>query len=777
MAKKSQPPSNRQVAIGNDNIQVIGSNNVITKIKNFFASETETVEQRNRRIMLGHVENFWVKGILEKSLHGAALLELGIREDPDALNYPWAIKREATSETLPLSMSMLEIFHEIGMGRSLLILGSPGSGKTTMLLELTRQLIKCAREDATEPIPVVFNLASWNEKFSLSDWIASELNAIYTIPKKIAPTWVKENRMLLLLDGLDEVKREYRGKCVDAINQFRRENGLTSLAVCSRSQDYAELKTRLSLDGAIEIQPLTSNQVDEYFKGLGNGLAGIRKTLEKDSALHEMAETPLFLSIMLFAYQGINSKDVLISKNMEEQRLHLFKAYIDRMFERLGRTNTEPIERKKVLGLLSWLSHKMIEQNAVPFLIENIQPKWLSGRGQEWQYRYFITFFVCIFIGGIFGGVLGWITGWILGYLITGIIGGTALSFLWLLFSTTCQLLYQVLKNKLIPLYTRWETRRLGRGAIVGVFSGPLFCLFVGFLLWWISIVYIVFNYMKIYGLVSGLPLGLAIGYLSGIYAGLYTGIVSLPLFVLMFGAMGIIFTIRPSELISFFDDFEFNQELGDIQFVDTLKLSWKRTLMPEPRFSFLRRLTNPKYIQSEVPINVNLMPDTFYFALIIALVASVIGGIVFGVVIGLGIGLLSALTNWLVNQPISQTTFPGQRISLSLWNFIYILLITTLIAGISILSINWLLGQNLNPLLGLLIGLVVGLNYGGYPVIQHYILRFLITRNNHLPWNLVPLLNYCADLIFLRQVGGGYIFVHRLLMEHFAAMYTGEEN
>lgn len=28
-----------------------------------------------------------------------------------------------------------------------------------------------------------------------------------------------------------------------------------------------------------------------------------------------------------------------------------------------------------------------------------------------------------------------------------------------------------------------------------------------------------------------------------------------------------------------------------------------------------------------------------------------------------------------------------------------------------------------------------------------------------------------CVDLIFLRRVGGGYIFVHRLLMEHFAEM------
>jgi hypothetical protein len=31
-------------------------------------------------------------------------------------------------------------------------------------------------------------------------------------------------------------------------------------------------------------------------------------------------------------------------------------------------------------------------------------------------------------------------------------------------------------------------------------------------------------------------------------------------------------------------------------------------------------------------------------------------------------------------------------------------------------------------------------------------------------------LLDYCADLIFLRKVGG-YIFIHRLLLEHFAAL------
>ena len=63
--------------------------------------------------MLNHVENFWIKGVLEKSLHGAALLELGIKQDRTAVHYPWAIKKEPTNETLRPGKSMLEIFSEM----------------------------------------------------------------------------------------------------------------------------------------------------------------------------------------------------------------------------------------------------------------------------------------------------------------------------------------------------------------------------------------------------------------------------------------------------------------------------------------------------------------------------------------------------------------------------------------------------------------------------------------------------------------------------------------
>jgi hypothetical protein len=41
------------------------------------------------------------------------------------------------------------------------------------------------------------------------------------------------------------------------------------------------------------------------------------------------------------------------------------------------------------------------------------------------------------------------------------------------------------------------------------------------------------------------------------------------------------------------------------------------------------------------------------------------------------------------------------------------------------------------------------------------------------MPWNYPRFLDYAAEQILLRKVGGGYIFVHRLLLEYFASLDT----
>ena len=60
---------------------------------------------------------------------------------------------------------------------------------------------------------------------------------------------------------------------------------------------------------------------------------------------------------------------------------------------------------------------------------------------------------------------------------------------------------------------------------------------------------------------------------------------------------------------------------------------------------------------------------------------------------------------------------------------------------------------------------------YGGFDIIKHYVLRLILAWKGNAPLNYGRFLEYAAKLIFLRKVGGGYIFIHRMFMEHFAAM------
>jgi predicted NACHT family NTPase len=70
------------------------------------------------------------------------------------------------------------VFDQEGVEGRLLILGKPGAGKTTMLLELAKELVQRAEQDLSEPVPILLSLSSWqNDQQSITDWIVAELNS------------------------------------------------------------------------------------------------------------------------------------------------------------------------------------------------------------------------------------------------------------------------------------------------------------------------------------------------------------------------------------------------------------------------------------------------------------------------------------------------------------------------------------------------------------------------------------------------------------------------
>ncbi|MBE7555759.1 MAG: NACHT domain-containing protein [Anaerolineales bacterium] len=359
------------------------------KIVNIFTGSSEAQRDlRNRQIMLQRVHDFWIKGVLEKSLFNEVLIELGKESQDKAVEYPWEMvlqTPENLNEVLPPGKKVIEIFNE--MGRALLILGEPGSGKTVTLLELARDAIACAEQDPIQPIPAVFNLSSWAEKRqSLVNWLVDELDARYQIPKKIGHVWIEQNKLLLLLDGLDEVAPAHQSACVAAINKFRQEYGLTEMVVCSRIIDYKSLDTKLMLQGAIRLLPLTPPQIEDYLTTAGSKLATLNMAFRHDAIVQELAQSPLMLSIMSLAYQDLLAIKLAGEQldSLDSHRRHLFATYLVRMFKR--RKASQPYPSLWTLSRLTWLARNMVEHNQSVLQLEDLQPSWLSSQVQRWLY-------------------------------------------------------------------------------------------------------------------------------------------------------------------------------------------------------------------------------------------------------------------------------------------------------------------------------------------------------------------------------------------------------
>ncbi len=294
-----------------------------------------SLTQKNRERLLPKVRAFWVEGVLEHSLHGAAFIALGLEEHPDAVANPWQLvlqHPDTAPQQLPTGTHITQVYD--AAGEELLILGAPGSGKTTLLLELARDLLERAKQDEHHPMPVVFNLSSWAMKQQpLTDWLVEELNSRYQVQRPLDQAWVDANQILPLIDGLDEVAPKDRTGCIETINAYRQEHGLLPLVVCSRSADYLAQTARVQLDTAVMVQPLTTQQVDAYLVQGGEPLSALRVALQQDAALRELISTPLMLSILALTYYGMPVEGLLREASFTDRQRQVFEHYVERMLK------------------------------------------------------------------------------------------------------------------------------------------------------------------------------------------------------------------------------------------------------------------------------------------------------------------------------------------------------------------------------------------------------------------------------------------------------------
>ena len=630
---------------------------------------------RNRRNFLKLVERSWVRGVLEDSLFDAVLIELGIEERKNAVEWRWHMelqRPEQPNRPLALGSTIVDVFDD--SAQALLILGEPGSGKTTILLELARYTIARAEKDPSVHMPVVLNLSSWaTSRKHLVNWLTDELKSKYNIPERIANTWIENNELLLLLDGLDEVSMEHREACIRTINAFR-EKYFMPIVVCCRIGDYESLHTKLRLESAVVLQPLTSEQVQGYLDTVGPKLAALCSVLQSDLTLQELTKSPLMLHIMTLAYQGMTVEELRKLNSKETRQKHIFDTYVQRMFERRGRD--QRYSQLKTIRWLRWLAQQMLQHSQSVFLIEKIQPTWLQTGAQQRLYTSIIL------LGPILGVAL-----------IIGLFG--------------CMMVAPSGRLGLM----------LGAGLTFGLMGGLMG------------------------GLMSKLVWGVGSKKQSGLWA------------------TRNIYTIDPVESVSWSGGKVVSGLLRGL--VDGLGMGlrsgfhWGRVgpLYPKiPKRSpslLIILLTNPLMI----------------------LLGSTLGGLS-GALLG---SLLGILRNGPTLMEIQTKQIPNQGIQRSAVNATIGLLgglVVGLLGGLVLGLLGGLkLGLEVGLLLGLLAGLLGGLELGGFACFQHFTLRFILFRYGSISWRLPQFLDYTAERLFMRRVGGSYIFIHRSLMDYLASL------
>ncbi|RJQ74451.1 NACHT domain-containing protein [Pseudonocardiaceae bacterium YIM PH 21723] len=165
----------------------------------------------------------------------------------------------------PTAAAITELLRDPGL-RQLVILGEPGSGKTT----LTVMYMVTANDEAQaeDPVPVLLSIAGWDPggPLRLTDWIADRISQDY--PRATAVSvreLLAQRRLIPVLDGLDEMPETHRGAALSAL-ETEAAAGLRMVLTC-RGEEFERAIAEvgpLPQAVVVEVEPVQPGDAAQY---------------------------------------------------------------------------------------------------------------------------------------------------------------------------------------------------------------------------------------------------------------------------------------------------------------------------------------------------------------------------------------------------------------------------------------------------------------------------------------------------------------------------------
>jgi hypothetical protein len=210
------------------------------------------------------------------------------------------------------------VYGGLGSGR-LVIVGAPGSGKSgaavLLLLAALKHREKVPEDDRRRvPVPVMFTLHDWDpNRQRVREWITNQLQQTYPLlagkgGAEEAAALLTEDKVAVMLDGLDEVPLELRPYSLRALSQ----QATFRVILLTRRDEMAEAASQGLLEGAaaLELQSIDAMTAAEYLKRvqLDPAPRGWRELTDRlqhapDSAIARALSSPLTLTLVRDTYR------------------------------------------------------------------------------------------------------------------------------------------------------------------------------------------------------------------------------------------------------------------------------------------------------------------------------------------------------------------------------------------------------------------------------------------------------------------------------------------
>lgn len=792
---------------------------------------------KNRQRMLQRVYAHWISDMLD---HISPLIPLNLCLAPERVASPWRRRTQDLFAFTPqeFSSTSIEQVFERADGE-LLILGETGTGKTVLLLQLVKALLARCQQDDTLPIPVIFNLPSWAEKkANLGQWLVEQLQITYQVPHLQALEWIQGDHILPLFDGLDEVETSSRAACIDAINIYRQEHGFLHMVVCCRSNDYDVLPNRLVLDHAIVIKNLTFHQIDEYIEQGGEDLAAMQLVLQNEPELHTFLSTPLMLRICAYSARGMSEKDI---QALRFSRNVMLTHYIERLLLKEVQYPYTVQDITKFLSWLAWKmeQHNVSEVYIERLQPSWMEDGHLRNRYQHSVVRLVIAL-QCLVSGGLVAwlkgglkngvvgsgnGILGLFGGGsgntMLGWMAPGLGGGTQGGMsLVIILGIVIWLVTVLVGSPSLPSLTLrailhglkhgvWAGLKLGVG--IGVLVIPLFAWRGGL------------NYGITYGLGTGCLLGMLMGLMRGFATGLRHGQSPIQpgafaerlVNALIWGICGGLSFAAVEEMLRvnqqstviygsvvalfFFAAYGFGGAeslffaLTETAITPIESVTWSWSQMVQNFGSnALKSLLIALVVGVSVSLSIASVASFFFHSLSYGAHYGLVLGTTCGLIVGIA-GLLTTLlkSGWTGKMlPEELHTRPNEGVTRSARNALLGACFFAPIGGIASglacglgfgaigqLSTWAVMAMGFAVMLCIVLFVIFFTAHGGIPWVQHHTLRFYLQRSGCIPRRYLRFLSSSSEYSILRRVGGGYMFSHRQILEHFARLHHSQDS